>query len=153
MKKNEQCPSLTFRQSTPEDRDFLWSLKVQSMGPYIEKIFGWDESVQLKFFNNGFMPEKISIVRYKEQDAGMYELEELQDSWLLSRIEILPDFQNRGIGCRVLERIIVETGFSGKPLKLQVFKINPARNLYERLGFKIYGETDNHYKMFLGASY
>jgi len=30
---------------------------------------------------------------------------------------------------------------------LQVFKDNPAKSLYEKLGFKVYGETETHYQM------
>ena len=30
---------------------------------------------------------------------------------------------------------------------LQVFKDNPAKKLYEQLGFKVYGETETHYQM------
>ena len=30
---------------------------------------------------------------------------------------------------------------------LQVFKENPAKKLYEKVGFEVYDETDTHYKM------
>ncbi len=33
------------------------------------------------------------------------------------------------------------------PVRLQVIKGNPARNLYERLGFTVTGETDTHLLM------
>ena len=36
---------------------------------------------------------------------------------------------------------------NNKSSYLQVFKSNPAKYLYERLGFTVYGETETHYQM------
>lgn len=33
---------------------------------------------------------------------------------------------------------------SNKKIKIKVYKENPAKRLYERLGFKIYNEDDTH---------
>lgn len=33
------------------------------------------------------------------------------------------------------------------PVRLRVLKVNPARRLYERLGFKVVEEADTHYLM------
>lgn len=35
----------------------------------------------------------------------------------------------------------------GLPTRLQVLKVNPARSLYERLGFELVEETQTHYVM------
>ena len=35
----------------------------------------------------------------------------------------------------------------GLPTRLQVLRVNPARHLYERLGFAVVGETPTHYLM------
>ena len=34
-----------------------------------------------------------------------------------------------------------------KPFRLQVFKVNPARRLYERMGFVKIGESKTHIQM------
>ena len=44
--------------------------------------------------------------------------------------------QRQGIGTRVLQMLIEEARRAGKPITLGVVKINPARRLYERLGFQ-----------------
>jgi ribosomal protein S18 acetylase RimI-like enzyme len=33
------------------------------------------------------------------------------------------------------------------PVRLRVLRTNPARELYERLGFRIYGTTETHHLM------
>lgn len=40
-----------------------------------------------------------------------------------------------------------EAAATQRPLGLQVMKGNPARRLYERLGFRQAGESDTHYAM------
>ncbi len=60
----------------------------------------------------------------------------------LANIEILPDYQGRGLGAAIIHGIIAEADAHHLPVRLQVLKINPARRLYERLGFVITGETE-----------
>ncbi|MEE9280835.1 MAG: GNAT family N-acetyltransferase [Myxococcota bacterium] len=35
----------------------------------------------------------------------------------------------------------------GVPVTLKVLRVNPARELYERLGFSVTGETREHFQM------
>jgi ribosomal protein S18 acetylase RimI-like enzyme len=81
----------------------------------------------------------------------MYALQKRQEDWFLARIAILPEFQNQGIGTAILQKIIGAAP-THKPLRLQVFKINPARRLYERLGFVKTGATRTHLCMERAAS-
>lgn len=41
--------------------------------------------------------------------------------------------------------VIREAG--ARPVWLQVLKVNPARALYERLGFRVVGQSDTHWHM------
>jgi GNAT superfamily N-acetyltransferase len=128
-------------------KDFLWKLKVASMRRYIEAVHGWDDAIQYGFFEQGFNPEDIRIIQCDRQDMGMYELRERDEEWFLARIEILPAFQGRGIGTKVIQRMIDQVSKTGKPLRLQVFKVNPAQRLYESMGFLRTGETRTHITM------
>ena len=62
-------------------------------------------------------------------------------------IEILPEYQNRGVGSAVIRDVLAQAQAEGLPVGLQVLKVNPARRLYERLGFNVVGETATHYLM------
>lgn len=57
----------------------------------------------------------------------------------LVNIIILPAFQNRGIGTRLLQEMQQEAMRDDKPLFLSVLQTNPAKRLYERLGFVVTG--------------
>jgi len=53
----------------------------------------------------------------------------------------------RGIGKIAIVTILADANEKQLPVTLQVFKINPAYQLYERLGFKIVETTATHYRM------
>ena len=42
------------RSATPDDHDFIYALKTESVRPYVEKIWGWDEASQREDFDNDF---------------------------------------------------------------------------------------------------
>src|SRR2546423_4591014 len=50
-------------------------------------------------------------------------------------IALLPEHRDRGIGTALIRALLDEAAAAGKPLSIHVEKHNPARRLYERLGF------------------
>ena len=50
-------------------------------------------------------------------------------------ISLLPEHRGRGLGTRLLREIIAEGNAARKPVSIHVEIHNPARRLYERLGF------------------
>jgi len=47
-----------------------------------------------------------------------------------------------------MKALLAEADQRGKPVALRVLKVNiRARDLYQRLGFGVTGETDTHYIM------
>ena len=52
-------------------------------------------------------------------------------------ISLMPDFRGRGIGSTLLRRFLAEATVAGVPVGLSVDAANPARHLYERLGFVV----------------
>lgn len=54
----------------------------------------------------------------------------------LSQFCVLPDWQRRGIGSRVLEMLLAEADRAGLVTRLACLPDNPARFLYRRYGFR-----------------
>ncbi len=52
-------------------------------------------------------------------------------------IAFLPAARGRGIGTAVLQRVLAEGARSGRFVSIHVESFNPARALYERLGFQL----------------
>ena len=59
-----------------------------------------------------------------------------------------PAFQNRGIGGQVLRRMMANKKYNG-PFRLNVLQGSPARQLYERNGFRL--ESEDPVDVFLTA--
>ena len=66
----------------------------------------------------------------------------------IAGIQVLPDYQNRGIGTAVITGLIHEGTVKGLPTLLEVEKDNlHARRLHLRLGFEQQGETHDTFRM------
>jgi len=68
--------------------------------------------------------------------AGRVDTDWGPDALHLVDIALLPAFQSKGIGGRVLAGLIEEAAARGLPMDLHVEAENPARRLYRRLGFE-----------------
>jgi len=60
-------------------------------------------------------------------------------------VVMLPSHRNRGIGSQLIRDLQGEAAASGRPLTIHVERFNPARQLYERLGFTLAAERDHVY--------
>ena len=140
-------PSIDFRQATEEDFDFLFAMHIATMKDYVDQIWGWDDAFQESLFRERYIPNQIQVITFDDRDIGMISLEERTDDVFLRAIEILPTHQSQGIGARIIQEIIDDAASKQKPVSLSVLKGNPAKNLYERLGFSTIEETDTHFIM------
>jgi GNAT superfamily N-acetyltransferase len=139
--------TLGLRQATERDVDFLWWLHGATMRTYVEAIWGWDEAVQRELFQERFDPARLQIVERAGEAIGYISVERREHSIFLSAIEVEPDSQSQGIGTRLIRDLQDEAERQGIPVRLRVLQGNPARRLYERLGFAATGETETHIMM------
>jgi len=135
------------RPATQEDFDFLYQLHVLTMKEYVELTWGWDEAVQRRGFGEDFRPERLAVVVVDGTDVGRLGIVREPDRLFLASIEIAPDWQRRGLGTEIVTDLLREARGGGLPVVLMVLKVNPARRLYERLGFTVDAETPTHYRM------
>jgi ribosomal protein S18 acetylase RimI-like enzyme len=137
----------SFRQATQNDYNFLCELVKTTMREYVEPIWGWDEDWQSTYFRERFDPAAVQIIVLNGQDIGAVSVDTRPEELFLSQIYILPAYQRRGIGTHLIQSILDEASAQGLPVTLQVLRGNPARGLYERLGFIEIEETGTHYRM------
>ena len=103
------------------------------MREYVEPVYGWDAFLQHTYHVEWFDPDGLSIIEDEDGKAiGVLEVIDEGDHLYLSRIELLPEAQGRGIGTRVVGDLLGQ----GRTVRLHVFTNNVgARRFYERLGF------------------
>jgi ribosomal protein S18 acetylase RimI-like enzyme len=138
---------INLRSVTTDDYKFLYALNSKTMFDYVEATWGWDETWQQNYFKEHFQPEANQIIVLNFDDIGRIEIYYEANEVRISNIQILPEYQNKGIGNTVMLRIIQQAQQQKQCLTLQVLKVNPARRFYERLGFFVEGEDDTYFKM------
>ena len=127
---------LTFQRARQEDVEVIFRFNrdlidryedVQSI-PY-EGVLSW---VRQKIEDNIGSYTRIYADGHH---AGFYRFIPNGEEMELDDLYIFPEFQNRGIGTRILEKCCGETD---RPVMLYVFSRNTgAWKLYQRMGFKI----------------
>jgi ribosomal protein S18 acetylase RimI-like enzyme len=127
--------AIALRRATPADAGFSYRLHKAAMGEYITAIWGWDEQVQRAFHDRAFNPHRWQIITTGQADIGMLDVDYRPGEVYLSRIEIHPGHQGRGIGTRIISALLEEAERNGQDLVLDVLTVNRrAQALYRRLG-------------------
>jgi GNAT superfamily N-acetyltransferase len=139
--------SITFRKANKADMEWAYETFRTTMKSYIEDTWGWDELFQQYGFKENLPPSSFTIAALNSVTIGAYSLTEKTDHLWLEMLLILPDYQNQGLGTRILHTIQTAASLKQKPLRLSVLKVNPAREFYRRLGFEISGEDTWSYKL------
>ncbi len=94
--------------------------------------------------------DSVRIIRGDGADVGMLKALEEPAGWKPVQIQLLSQFQGQGIGTQVISTLIDQACAAGVPLSLSVLKVNPAKRLYERLGFTVVEEKTFAYEMRIG---
>ena len=137
---------IEFRKCEYDDCEFILGLKELCLKWYIEIIYGWDINVQRQKTKEELESHKddMRIMIHDNKDIGVTTFYEENGEYVVGLIMVHPDCQNLGIGSRIINSYIDIARKEKKRILIKTYKLNPAKNLYERLGFKIYKEDTTH---------
>ena len=135
------------RPATAQDEERLYEIHRAAMREHVEAVWGWDEADQRQRFHEGFDPAGVSVIMSSGESIGLLKVDQRSDEVFLASIELAPEVQRRGLGGDIVRSVLRQAAQRGVPVRLQVFHRNPARRLYERLGFHPVGETPTHLEM------
>ncbi len=140
-------PSHILRPAAPVDSNVLYSVHEAAMRDYVAETWGsWDEAEQRAFWREHWFPGR-EVIEVDGEMAGFLDVEDREDHVWVGNIELHPGFQGQGIGTAIVRDIQADAARCGHDVRLQVLKVNPARRLYQRLGFELTGETETHHQM------
>jgi ribosomal protein S18 acetylase RimI-like enzyme len=144
---NIDAPNVQLRHAADEDEPFLRRLHREAMGPHVEATWGsWNDDAQAERFAKAPVSQHQIIVLDGHPIGCLLVLRE-RDVIVLSRIWIAPAAQRRGIGTRLILQVCEMADKERSRIRLRVLRSNPARRLYERLGFEIVAEMPTHFVM------
>jgi GNAT superfamily N-acetyltransferase len=144
-------PPVRLRPAVVADLAFCRRIDHETMRWIIDELFGWDETRQGDNFARKWRVEEVRIITVGAgdawQDAGWLQTAPRDDAIFVKEIYLDLPFQRRRIGTHVMQIVIDEAQRQSKAVTLGVVKINPARRLYERLGFHV--THDDEYKFYM----
>lgn len=143
---DEAAQPWSLRPATAQDLPFLMQLRLQTMQAYLLAAgVDLNEAEHLARIQHRF--ELAQILMLDDTPAGLVKLAREPAAWELLQVQIAPSLQGRGLGRALIEALIDQSREARVPLRLHVLKQNPARHLYERLGFEHIGEDALEYEM------
>ena len=88
-----------------------------------------------------------SIILMDDEPVGRMLVDHLPNEIWLVDIALQRKWRGRGVGSQLIRQLIEAGRDKGKPVRLHVSTINPAKRLYERLGFTTVGEDGGYFLM------
>lgn len=137
----------TLRQATEDDQVFLFNVVHVAMSPVRtatnpDKIV--DMEKELAEYKEKYPAEKVQVIQYEGKDVGRLRVVKSKEEIYIGGIQLLPEFQGKGIGSAVIKDLIKESEELKIPITLEVHQVNIAANaFYTKLDFKFVEKKNN----------
>ena len=136
------------RSATDDDAEFAVLTESETMQSYAIATWGeWRAAEARQRAVANVLAGRTQVIERDGVPVGVLQVERGADFIDLKQIFIRPNFQRQGIGADVVRRLISEAKSAGLPLRLRVLRVNPAQQLYKRLGFTVLRESPEHVYM------
>jgi ribosomal protein S18 acetylase RimI-like enzyme len=144
--KGETPPGILLRPIRPEDERFLFRIYAEARAEELA-LLPWsaDEKrafllmqfqAQHGFYVKHFAEAHFDIIEEGGRPLGRLYVDRRTDEIRVIDIALLPEHRRKGIGGGLLRGLLDEAAAGGKSVTIHVERNNPARRLYERLGFE-----------------
>ncbi|RFB01451.1 GNAT family N-acetyltransferase [Parvularcula marina] len=142
----------------PDDAEFANGLLKQTMDNYVRATWDDEADIAAYYVRNAFEGRaEDTLVLYRQGKEGRepvgavtahaHLISDGEKAIDLGEIHLLPSVQGQGLGQAIISEIIAKA--APLPVTLMVLEANPARHLYERLGFIVDrpGEGDTAHRL------
>jgi GNAT superfamily N-acetyltransferase len=145
---------ITLRLAGAEDTGFLCAVYASTRETELA-ITGWTDAQKAAFcrmqfdaqdrhYRTYYSTAEFLIVSRDAAPVGRLYVDRWESEIRVMDITILPAFRGQGIGGYLLQQLQREAAVAGKPLTIHVEPMNPARRLYERMGFRLKEDKGFH---------
>ena len=150
--------AISFRTIEERDLPFLRRVYASTRQEEMDQSINWTEQqkadflaqqfhAQHTFYQQQFAAAEYLVVLLNGQPAGRLYIDRRPDEIRLIDIALLPAFRGHGVRSALLKDVLDEGRRGRKPVRIHVEQFNPALRLYQRLGFRIIGDTGVYYFM------
>ena len=138
---------VSYRAMSDDDLPFVAELYASTRREEVAQT-GWPAEVQEAFLRHQHEAQHAHyslhhadaewlIVERGGEAIGRLYLREDADALHVVDISLMPDSRRHGIGGAIMRDILDQARATGKGVSIHVEKVNPARSLYDRLGFEV----------------
>ncbi len=138
--------SIVLRPITPEDDSFLAAVYASTRAEELS-VTGWSDAQKAAFCRQQFDAQtahyaanypgaSFQMIEHGGQPAGRLYVMRWEREIRIIDITLLPAHRGAGLGTKLLRELQEEACAAGRKLSIHVERFNPARQLYERLGFR-----------------
>jgi GNAT superfamily N-acetyltransferase len=148
---------LTRRPATPADQELLLRLYASTREAELS-MTGWNETekeafvlqqftAQDTYYHQTWPAAAYDVVEFDGHPIGRIYVDVRPAAVQLMEITLLPEQRGKGLGTVLVQEVIAQANGLNLPVQLFVEVWNPARRLYERLGFHLL-ETHTPYLLY-----
>jgi ribosomal protein S18 acetylase RimI-like enzyme len=148
----ELSPALRIEPAAEVDRQVLYAPYKAALHAYVDWAWGWNEEKErFNFFERMPLSDLCKLTLHGECIGGFCLGMPAGQDWHLRTFFLAPSVQRQGIGTAVLLHLMRQAKSQQRGMTLHVIHINPAKRLYERLGFQTVRQEDKTCLMRLPA--
>jgi GNAT superfamily N-acetyltransferase len=140
-----ETDGLSLRTADPADEPFLAEVYASTRAAEMARVpwsfeqrrafLAMQHRAQHTDYHGRYPDASFDVVLLGAQPIGrLYVYRGAEEHWVID-IALLPPFQGRGIGSRLLRSVLLGARAAAVPVRLHVEAGNPAAALYARLGF------------------
>jgi ribosomal protein S18 acetylase RimI-like enzyme len=146
---------ITLRPATDADLPFLERLYGTTRAMELEQVPWTDEqkaafvahqfAAQHDYWHQHYADTSWDVIEEDGVPVGRLYVSRWKNEIRIVDIALMPEMRSRGIGSRLMEALFEEGDRRGVPVTIHVEVYNPARRLYQRLGFVEVGQHGDVY--------
>lgn len=144
--------SYALRPATDDDAELLLRVYASTRDDELRRV-PWpheqkDAFVRMQFeaqarhYRAHYAGATYEVILVDGAPAGRLYLYRTPRELRIMDVALLPEFRRRGIGERILRDLFADADQRGRLVSIHVEHLNPARRLYERLGFRAVDEGE-----------
>lgn len=145
------------RSAAEDDRSFFLEVYASTRADELA-LTPWDDATKRGFVEQQFAAQEshyarhypdasVDVIQVDGEGAGRLFVDRQELDMHVVDISLLPAFRGQGIGTALLRDLIGEADSSGRALSIHVAAGNPARSLYDRLGFELVADEGIYLEM------
>jgi ribosomal protein S18 acetylase RimI-like enzyme len=138
---------VALRRVEPGDEELLFRIYASVRTDELA-VVPWDDAqkdaflraqfdAQDRWYRRHYTGASYDVVLIDDEPGGRFYVYRGDGEIRIMDIALLPEHRGVGIGSAILRNLLVEADAAGKRVTIHVERFNPARRLYESLGFSV----------------